>query len=420
IIDDNATNREILTRQTASWEMISDSAGGGAEGLKKLVSAGQKGEPFDLVLIDMDMPDMGGLEVAQRIKSDPAMDDVRMVIVTSVGLRGDARVVKESGVLAYLTKPVRQSDLHTSLLKVMGYSPKDELQQLITRHSIAEERRRFNIHVLVAEDNATNREVDEAMLRTFGCRVDIASNGEEAVDAFASSESGYDLVFMDCQMPGLDGYQATAAIRGLERKKSLLKKTPIVALTAHALEENRDKCLAAGMDDYMVKPFVLKQMLATLERWCGDGANGASGDGAGEHEKGDVTGYGSSEGIALGHDGSSPIDRSVLSALQEVQIEGEPSIVKRVVDAYLTDSEPLISQLKEALSVSDREVLQRSAHSLKSSSANVGALRLSEMSRELEMNCKNNSLEDAARLVASIGTEFMKAKESLQKEGDLQ
>ncbi|TFG92547.1 MAG: sensor histidine kinase, partial [Syntrophobacterales bacterium] len=166
--------------------------------------------------------------------------------------------------------------------------------------------------------------------------------------------------------------------------------------------------------------FVLKQMLATLERWFGDVSNGASGDGAGAHEKGDVTEYRSSEGIALGHDGSSPIDRSVLSALQEVQIEGEPSIVKRVVDAYLTDSEPLISQLKEALSVSDREVLQRSAHSLKSSSANVGALRLSEMSRELEMNCKNNSLEDAARLVASIGTEFMKAKESLQKEGDLQ
>jgi HPt (histidine-containing phosphotransfer) domain-containing protein len=168
------------------------------------------------------------------------------------------------------------------------------------------------------------------------------------------------------------------------------------------------------MDDYMVKPFALKQMLATLERWCGDPERVKTG----EKEKGDVTVCGPSEEKGPGHEGSSPIDRSVLCGLQDLQVEGGPSLVKRVVDAYLTDSEPLISQLKEALSVNDGEALQRSAHSLKSSSANVGALRLSEISRELEMNCRNNSLEDVARLVAAIESEFMKAKETLQKEND--
>ncbi len=419
VIDDNATNREIFTRQTASWGMKSDSARGGAEGLKKLISAQKKKKPFDLVLLDMNMPRMGGLEVAQRIQADPAIDDVRLVMLTSVGLRGDARIAKESGVLAYLTKPVRQSDLHASLLKVMSCNPKDESQQLITKHSMAEEGRRFDIDVLVAEDNATNREVDNAMLKTFGCRVDIASNGEEAVDAFASSEGGYDLIFMDCQMPVMDGYQAAAAIRNLEREKGLEKKTPIVALTSHAFTENREKCLAAGMDDYMIKPFVLNQMLATLERWCGNGGDDPERVKTGKKEKGDVTGCGLSEEEGPDREGSSPIDRSVLCGLHDLQIEGEPSIVKRVINAYLTDSEPLISQLKEALSENDSEVLQWSAHSLKSSSANVGALRLSEISRELEMNCRNNVLEDAARLVAAIESEFMKAKESLQKEQGL-
>ncbi|MBW2673440.1 MAG: response regulator, partial [Deltaproteobacteria bacterium] len=355
IIDDTATNREIFNRQTVSLGMKSDSAGGGAEGLKKLNSAQQQKDPFDLVLLDMNMPDMSGLEVAQRIKADPALDDIRVIMLASIGLRGDARIAKESGVLAYLTKPVRQSDLHASLLKVMGSNPEDASQQLITRHSIAEEGRKFDIDVLVAEDNATNREVTEAMLSAFGCRVSLATNGREAVDAVARSGEMYDLIFMDCQMPVLDGYQATAAIRDLEQGKGLKKKTPIVALTAHALEEDRDKCLAAGMDDYLGKPFMLNQMLATLERWCGGTTRGSAGNRKGE---GTLAGPGELEGEGppqKGENGSGAVDRSVLRALQDLQIEGEPSILERVIAAYLGSSEPLVSQLKEALMEKDKE-----------------------------------------------------------------
>ncbi len=415
IVDDNATNREILKRQAASWGMEYASARGGAEGLQKLADGVQEGKPFDMVILDMDMPGMDGLEVAQRIQADPSLVAVRVVMLTSVGLRGDARMAKESGVLAYLTKPVRQADLHASLMKVMDYSPKDESQELITRHSLSEERKRFRINVLMAEDNVTNQEVTKAMLQAYGCRVFIANDGKEAIDAVTRPDANYDLIFMDCQMPILDGYQATAEIRALEQRKKILKRIPIIALTAHALEEDRGKCLAAGMDDYLSKPFTLNQLLAVLERWFGgiDGTHQAK-----EERMEGETGGGrdSSKGKDSGNEAPACIDRGVLQSLQDLQIEGEPSIVRQVVETYLADAVPLISQLKQALSDNDGAVLQRAAHTLKSSSANVGALGLSEISRELEMNCRNNSFDDAARLVAAIESAFEEVRGALRKE----
>jgi signal transduction histidine kinase/DNA-binding response OmpR family regulator len=165
IIDDNATNREILELQTASWQMKNDSAASGPEGLLKLCSAEKNGQPFDLVLLDMQLPEMDGLEVAQKIKSDPAISDVKMIMLTSIGLPGDAQLVKKNGISAYLTKPVRQSDLYSSLFTVIAQKTRHEHPQLVTRHSIAEHRRLLDIHVLVAEDNETNQEVALAMLQ---------------------------------------------------------------------------------------------------------------------------------------------------------------------------------------------------------------------------------------------------------------
>lgn len=415
IVDDNATNREILKRQAASWGMDYDSARGGVEGLQKLAGAVQEGKPFDMVILDMDMPGMDGLEVAQRIQADPSLVTVRVVMLTSVGLRGDARMAKESGVLAYLTKPVRQADLHASLLKVMDSGQKNESQELITRHSLSEERKRFRINVLMAEDNVTNQEVTKAMLQAYGCRVFIANDGKEALDAVTRPDAAYDLIFMDCQMPILDGYQATAEIRALEQRRQIQKRTPIIALTAHALEEDRGKCLAAGMDDYLSKPFTLNQLFAVLERWFG-GTDGTHHE-EGKRMEGEViVEHDSAKGSDTENEGPACIDRGVLQALQDLQMEGEPSIVRQVVETYLADAVPLILQLKQALLDNDGAVLQRAAHTLKSSSANVGALGLSEISKELEMNCRNNSFDDAARLVAAIESEFEKVRGALQRE----
>ncbi|WP_372683835.1 response regulator, partial [Desulfosarcina sp.] len=409
IIDDNATNREILVRQTASWGMDSHSAGGGEEGIGLVADAQGQGMPFDLVILDRDMPGMDGMAVARQIKTTPAIADTPMIMLTSVGLRGDANTAQKCGISAYLTKPVRQSDLNATLVNVVCSDPAGEDRQLVTQYSIAEEMRRFDIHVLVAEDNSTNQEVAQGMLRKLGCRVDLVSNGREALKAF--SRCSYDLVFMDCQMPVLDGYQATADIRRQEENKGGLQHTPIIALTAHALEGDKQKCLAAGMDDYMNKPFRSEEMLAMIERWAGDRPadkkkptppeNGIEPKQARDESKENPT---------------ASIDRQILNTLKELQIEGEPDFLERVVVTYLDGSHPLIGQLETAFSEKNIDEMRLIAHRLKSSSANVGAMRLSEFSRMLEKDCAKNAGEDAEMMVSAIVAEFAEVKKDLERE----
>ena len=418
IIDDNATNREILERQTASWKMDNESASSGPEGLVKLRFAQQRGQPFDIIILDMQMPNMDGLEVIKQIKADDKISGVKIIILTSIGLRGDARIVRECGVLAYLTKPVKRSDLYTTLLTVVGEKTINESTQLITRHSIAEDRRRhLNLKVLVAEDNETNQEVILSMLKKIGCRVEIASNGKEVVEALA--DSTYHLILMDCQMPVMDGYQATTQIRRLEEQNGSNNRVPIIALTANALEGDKEKCLAAGMDDYLSKPFTQDDILEVLKKWSDDQtvlfARDETHQKEGRHVSDETHPFGKAEEI-VEENTSSPIDYSALNTLKDLQLEGEPDIVEKIVQAYLRSSEPIVASMHDALSDNDYEVLRNSAHSLKSGSANVGAHLLSETCKELEMNCKTNTNDDAVELVSTIKTEFYRVKDALIKE----
>ena len=417
IIDDNTTNSEILQHQTSLWEMKSDSAGSGPEGLAKLRFAQQNGQPFDLVILDMQMPKMDGLEVAQKIKADPAIADVQMIMLTSIGIRGDAQLARKSGISAYLTKPVRQVELYSSLLQLIDNKEKNMPPQLVTRHSIAEDRRQLDLHVLVAEDNETNQEVAVFMLQKFGCRVNCVSNGKEAFDAMIKKP--YDLIFMDCQMPVMDGYQATAAIRSMEEKEGQENHIPIIALTANVLEGDREKCLSAGMDDYIGKPFKPDEILKTIEHWSQGRPPTFTKDESIKERKGEVAYSEQLQDKRPGKDEevrSSSIDRSVLKSLRDLQMEGTPDILERIIPAYLNSSEPLIVQLREALATNDLEVLQNIAHSLKSSSANVGAIKLSQISKELERSCRNNTLENAPDLVSAIESEFIRVKDALNKE----
>jgi CheY-like chemotaxis protein/HPt (histidine-containing phosphotransfer) domain-containing protein len=326
-----------------------------------------------------------------------------------VGLRGDASTAQKCGISAYLTKPVRQSDLYTTLLNVIGRCSSGETFGLVTQHSIAEAMRKFKLTVLVAEDNPTNQEVAFGMLRKFGCRVDLVSNGREAMNAF--SKHPYDLIFMDCQMPILDGYQATADIRRQEQERGVMHPTPIIALTAHALEGDKQKCLAAGMDDYMSKPFRSEEMQAMIERWAVDRTS--------VKKKQVVTGTGTlpEPGRRVsGKNPAGPIDKSILYTLKELQIEGEPDFLERVVVTYLDGSHPLIGQLESAFSTNDTGSMKHIAHRLKSSSANVGAMRLSEFCRLLEMDCSKNSGDDAEVMVSAIVAEFDAVKKAVEGE----
>ena len=422
IVDDSATNRDILERQTACWQMHSDSTHSGAAGIAMLADAKRRGVPYDLVILDMDMPGLNGMAAAREIKRDPAIADTPMVLLTSMGMRGDGVEARQSGFSAYLTKPVRQSDLFVALAGVLGDRGPSSLDGLLTRHSIAELSPLTNLYVLVAEDNQTNQDVVFGMLRKLGCRIDLAADGREAVAAVEKRR--YDLIFMDCQMPVLDGYAATAAIRRLERAKDPHRHTPIIALTAHTLEGDRQKCLSAGMDDYMSKPFQWETMLSILQRWGGrrqDAADTpATADTPAAVDTPVVAVPAASPplGPAAAGNAADVVDLGVLYALKELQIDGEPDFLERVVRTFLDSSADLMAQLQASSTRSDVERMRFIAHRMKSSSANVGAMQLSQYSQRLEQACRQQSCSDADRLVAAMVEAFNAAKAVLETEID--
>jgi len=294
---------------------------------------------------------------------------------------------------------------------------KDQPDPVKTSHITPEKRNPSVLHVLVAEDNQTNQEVVSGMLEKNGCRVTLVANGQEVVAAVA--EKFYSLVLMDCQMPVLDGYQATTEIRRREKEQGLGHHIPIIALTANALEGDREKCLSAGMDDYIRKPFRQGDIVDILSRWShekhsesvkGESAKGIDNVSPGPQQN-------PAEQLTKDNEANVPsVDRSVLRALRDLQMEGKPDIRKKVIQAYLSSSLPLLAQLREAAASNDQEALQNAAHSLKSSSATVGALKLSELCRELEMSCRENRLEHAEDKVSAIGLEFLQVKKALHGE----
>ncbi len=417
IIDDNATNREILERQAASWEMSSESVGNGPEGLTKLRSAQRNGLPFALVILDMQMPGMDGLEVAEKIKTDPVIADVQMIMLTSVGFRGDMARAKESGIATYLTKPIRQAELCCSLLSLLGGKSHQEAPQSVASDALAEKKRQLPIDVLVAEDNETNQMVVLSMLEKFGCRVKLCANGKEAVDA--ATQKKYDLIFMDCQMPIMDGYQAATAIRTMEEKEDLNNHIPIIALTANALEGDREKCLLAGMDDYISKPFKQEAIVNILQCWSQEKPLVSVEHVSIKDTENEIVNCEPAQGRPPVNDDkihTASIDLSILHTLKSLQMEGQPDILGRIISAYLESSEPLVLKLQQALVVEDFAAVKTTAHSLKSSSANVGAKKLSELCRELEMWNIKNAFDAATNLVSGIGSEFIRVKAALNKE----
>src|SRR5262245_32983643 len=266
VVDDNATNRMVLTRNLEGWGLCVAEAPGGAEALAALRSAGGA---FALVLLDFQMPGMDGLELARHIKADPALAGVKLIMLTSLGVRGQREQARAAGIDGYLVKPVRLSQLYDCLATVMATT--EPLPSAPTRAAADSERRPPPVahgpRVLLAEDTVVNPTLALRLLEKLGCCVDVVSNGREAVAAVARGE--YALVFMDCQMPEMDGFEATQAIR---QRETGSRRVPIIALTASAMQGDREACLAAGMDDYLSKPLGLRDMERMLRRCQGNAA----------------------------------------------------------------------------------------------------------------------------------------------------
>ena len=261
-VDDNETNRKVIKIMVEGFGCRIDTVDNGHAAIEAIRQSYKENDPYQLVLLDMQMPDMDGEQTLQLIKEDETIKDVKIIILTSMGQRGDAARLESKGCSGYLLKPVKQNQLFDAIIAVLGKPTKtNQTEKIVTRHTISEQKRK-NTRILLAEDNPVNQKLAVALLKKAGYSVDTVETGLQALEALQNKD--YNLVLMDVQMPEMDGFEATERIRAREGKG---KHIPIIAMTAHAMKGDRERCLAAGMDDYISKPLRPKDLFEILDKW---------------------------------------------------------------------------------------------------------------------------------------------------------
>jgi two-component system, sensor histidine kinase and response regulator len=380
IVDHNATNRKILAHQLHSWGMVHREAESGMQALSLMRSAAAEGLSYDLAILDMLTPGVDGFDLAEAIKGDSEIPPVRLVLLTSSGERGDGVKARGAQISAYLSKPVRQSQLFDCLISVMSG---DEGQAagsptLITKHSLKEKKTMSHKLILLAEDNIVNQKVAIRQLQNLGYRADAVANGREALEALGRIP--YDLVLMDCQMPEMDGYEATAEIR---RREVSPKHTPVVAMTAHALEGDREKCIAAGMDDYITKPVKPEALQRVLMQFLVD---------VPDEEAKDTS-------IAAA---SLPVDMDRLREALGDESEG----FSEILNLYLDEMSKSLERLDEAVQAGNHVEVEAIAHNCAGTSANCGMVAVVQSMRDLEAAGRDGQLGSAGMALAQARQEF--------------
>ncbi len=414
IVDDNVSNREILRIRLKSWGARPEEAPDAFNALKILKTAKKENNPFQLCIIDMQMPEMDGETLGKIIATDKELSNTILVMLTSIGIRGDVRKYEEIGFSAYLTKPIRHRELFDvlttllSLHKKQGVGDKKTFfsPSIITRHRIRELQKgykKFNAEVLLVEDNLTNQQVAGGMLDKLGIRPDIVNNGKEAIELL--SEKKYDLVLMDVQMPEIDGLQATQIIR--DRSSSVRQHDiPIIAMTAHAFEEDRNRCIEVGMNDYISKPILLEKLVSMLEKWIPDRLQTE------EKPFAISTKPGVETKIQETH-----FDKSISfdydSFIKRVMDDKE--LAKIILDSFIKDIPEQIELLKNYIHENRIVEAERQAHSIKGASANIGGEQLREIALQIEKCCKEKKIAEIPRLIAQIDEEFKKLAKQIQE-----
>jgi PAS domain S-box-containing protein len=381
VVDDNATNRHILDGMLARWGMKPALAEGGGRALELMRRARGKAETFPLVLTDAHMPGMDGFALAERIRRDPTLVGAIIMMLTSGGQRGDVARCREVGVDAYLTKPIRQSELHDAILGVLGAktSP-DERRSLVTHHSLRNGRR--SLHILLAEDNVVNQRLAVRLLEKRGHQVTVAANGGEALRLLEKSGSTpFDLVLMDIQMPGMSGLEATRIIR--EKEKVTGKHLPIIAMTAYALKGDREHCLAAGMDGYISKPVKAEDLFTAIE------------------------GFGVSAEVATAKETTKRDPNDVIdTAALIVRLDGDLKLLQELGQIFLNSLPGLLSTVQHAVQRRDAEALEFAAHALKGAVSNFGARRAFEAALRLEEMGRQGDLSEAESAFQALAEEI--------------
>ncbi len=263
-MDDNPINRQLVGQLLSNWAIEYQQASSAQEAMSMLTKAHHTGAPYSIAILDYEMPQINGIQLARSIKADDNLRSTRLVMLSSVVQRGDMKLVKDNGFSAYLTKPTQQAELFDVLSRVAALDGVDDQSMLfITKHSPTQAPE-FHAHVLVVDDMKTNQIVVKSLLSKFKVSVDVVENGQQALDILC--ERSFDIVLMDCQMPVMDGFEATIMIRKPE-SKVVDPNVTIIAMTANAMQGDRERCLEVGMDDYVTKPINSKMLLATLEKW---------------------------------------------------------------------------------------------------------------------------------------------------------
>jgi signal transduction histidine kinase/CheY-like chemotaxis protein len=400
IVEDNPTNRTILHEQVTSWGIHDGMAENGTQALELLRAAAAQGAPYHLALVDMKMPGMDGLELAQAIKAEPAVPGLPVIMLSSMLSPGETASAREAGIAAHLTKPVRQADLRRAIAAAAGFAA-----PIAQAAAGAPDDERIDARVLLVEDSAVNQEVAVAMLKGLGCDVRLAENGREAIDAV--SRRRFDVVLMDCQMPEMDGFEATRSIRKREAaRKGAARRVPIVALTANALGGDRARCLAAGMDDYLAKPFKKEQLWSVLAKWVKPSKARPAEPQPAAAEVAAAPTDAPSPRPARDDAPATEIDAKALEEIRALQRSGAPDLLEAIVARYLKDATRLLQSMREAIATANGDALRRAAHTLKSSSATLGAIRLAQHCREMESRARAGRLADAGQWLNLIESEL--------------
>ncbi|MGB0910155.1 MAG: response regulator, partial [Nitrospirales bacterium] len=432
LVESNDTVRFLIDHYAQIWGMRCTLAANASEALNLLREAASTETPCDIIIADQQLSDMSGVDFAQLVKDDPLLVDSRLIMLSSLGKRGEARLAKDAGFLAYLTKPVRQEHLYRCLTKVMGQSPPaheehhDESPLLITRHTLEEEEKQTRGHLLLAEDNLVNQKVAIKMLHKLGYRVDVVMNGREAADAV--TRLAYDVILMDCQMPEMDGIQATREIRTweqVEAKNKKLEETqhtsrtlsltphriPIIALTANAMSGDRERCIDAGMDDFMPKPISLELLEKTLGKWTRREPT------AHEHLIETDTLQDTSAQVNPDHaEEVPPLDMDILNELRELGGDEDPEFLNSVINQFLDDIPRHLTGIREAIEQEDTDALMKAAHGFKGSCRNIGATPLADACFALEQLGRGGSIEGADLIIGQLEAEESRVRVALQSQ----
>ena len=385
VVDDNATNRKVLMGQLLLCGVDPVSASSADEALALMRQASAAGRPYDAALLDHLMPDCDGAELGRIIVMDETLKSTRLILLTSSGQRGDGQVFADIGFAAYLLKPVTQRDLTECLTLALANTAQSwhlQSQPMITRHALRAQRVQIRNRILLAEDNPVNQKVALRLLEKLDYRVEVVADGLAAVAAWQTGK--FDLIIMDCQMPQMDGYEATREIRRLEEGKCHI---PIVALTAHAMKGDEEKCRAAGMDDYLSKPIDRVKLEVCLELL--------------------LRGTGTTD---LVPDAPPPID---WEALLE-SIDGDTGFARDLADAFIGAGDRELAVIAAALATGDAATLRESAHALKGASANMRAAAASSAAAQLESAAGLGQSAELPALAKKLGAEVRRTSEYLR------